>query len=109
MKKKTDKELVETVLKLKKKNQELSSLLSVPTRKRFSLNLDEINKQIKEEKTLIVPGKVLGRGNIEKKIKIIALNFSRQAEKKLKKAGCEAKTIVEELKKNEKIDGKILK
>jgi len=109
IKKKTNSNLVETVLLAKKDNQEIAGLLSMPTRKRASLNLDEINKEAKENETIIVPGKVLGNGNISKKIKIIALNFSSSAEEKLKKAKIQATTIIEELKKTKKIEGRILK
>lgn len=108
MKKKTDSELVETILLAKKSNPELAALLAVPTRKRITLNLDEINKKIKEEKTVIVPGKVLGKGQIDKKVKIIALNFSANALEKLKKEKIETSTIDRELKHNKKIEGKII-
>lgn len=109
MKKKTDLELVETIKLAKKSNPELAALLAAPTRKRIALNLDEISKKIKEEKTAIVPGKVLGQGKIEKKIKIIALNFSASALEKLKKEKIETSTIDRELKHNKKIEGQILR
>jgi len=109
MKKKTDSELVETILLAKKSNPELATLLAMPTRKRVTLNLDEIGKKIKEEKTAIVPGKVLGKGQVDKKIKIIALNFSAGAIEKLKKGKIEISTINRELKHNKKVEGKILK
>ena len=109
MKKKTDSELVETIKLAKKSNPEIAALLAAPTRKRIALNLDEISKKIKEEKIVIVPGKVLGNGQVDKKIKIIALNFSASAIEKLKKSKCEIKTINEELKHNKKVEGKILR
>jgi len=108
-KKKTDKSLVETIIKLKKYNHELASKLAVPTRKRIALNLDEISRESKDGETIIVPGKVLGTGKIDKKIKIIALNFSKQAEEKIKKAKLHAETIKEALEKNKKIEGKIIR
>ena len=103
MKKKTNPELVETLLLAKKVNPELAKILSGPTRKRITKNLDEINKESKEGGTVIVPGKVLGDGELTKKIRIIALGFSESALKKLK----DKSTILEELKKG-KITGKIL-
>lgn len=109
MKKKTNSALVETIFLAKKYNLEIAKLLSAPTRKRISINLDEIDREAKENETLIVPGKVLGKGNINKKIKVVAFNFSSSAEEKLKKAKCEIKTIKEELEKNKKLGGKILR
>lgn len=110
MKRKTNSELAETILLAKKNNLlEIAKMLSGPTRKRISLNLEEIDKEAKGNETIIVPGKVLGQGKINKKIKIIALSFSSSAEEKLKKAGCQAVTIKEEIEKNKKLEGKILK
>ncbi len=108
-KKKTNPDLVETLLKLKKINPEIASILSSPTRKRTEKNLKEIN-QLKSE-TIIVPGKVLSIGNIKKKKKIIALSFSESAKEKLKKARCEISTFKEVLEKNpnKKLEGEILK
>ena len=108
-KKKTNSELVETIMLAKKHNLEIAKLISIPTRRRIKKNLEEIDKEAKENETIIVPGKVLGNGNISKKIKIIALNFSSSAEEKLKKAKIQATTIIEELKKTKKIEGRILK
>jgi ribosomal protein L18E len=54
---------------------------------------------------VIVVGRVLGLGDIKKKISISALGFSTQAKEKLKKAGCETKKIKEEIEKNPKLGG----
>ena len=107
--KKTNKELVETINSAKKNNIELAALLSIPKRKRRAFNLDDINKQIKDEKVVIVPGKVLGQGTLDKKIKIIALSFSGQAEEKLKESKVELQRLKEELTKDKKLEGKILR
>ena len=43
-------------------------------------------------------------------MKVVALNFSEKAKEKLKKAGCEVRTIMEEIEKNKEAKGvKILK
>lgn len=109
MKRKINPELVETIQLAKKSNLEIAKLLSGPTRKRIKKNLEEINEKAKENETIIIPGKVLGQGNINKKIKIIALDFSESAEKKLKKVKCEIRTIKQELEKNKKLEGRVLK
>ena len=109
MKKKTNSKLVETIHLAKKYAQEVASLLSAPTRRQIKKNLEEIDKEAKENETIIVPGKVLGEGNISKKIKVIAFSFSKSAEEKLKKAGCKIMRIKEELEKNKKLEGKIVR
>ena len=88
-----------------KKNNllELAKELAKPTKQQIKINLNKLNK-LKEDNIMVV-GKVLGEGNIEKKIKISALSFSKSAKEKLKKAGCEIKTIQKEIKENIKLKG----
>ncbi len=102
IKNKKNPELVETIITAKKNNKwlKIAELLSAPKRKRISINLSKINEQVKEGEKIIVPGKVLSQGNINKKIKIIALNFSEKAKEKLKNSGCEAASIINEIKSN---------
>ena len=59
---------------------------------------------MKENKVLIV-GKILGSGEIDKKISVSALGFSKKAEEKLKKAWCDFKLIKQEIEKNPKLKG----
>ncbi len=104
IKNKKNLQLVKTIILAKKNNHlELAKKLSVPTRKQAKINLNELNDI--EEKNIIVPGKVLGVGEINKKISVSALGFSKQAMEKLKKAGCEAKLIKTELEKNPELKG----
>jgi len=102
LKRKNNPDLVETIFSCKKNNSwlEVGSLLSKPRRKRINLNLNEIDKQSKENENVLVPGKVLSLGIITKKIKVIALSFSERAKEKLLKANCEISNILEEIKKN---------
>lgn len=104
IKRKTNPELVETI-KLAKKNNllELGKKLSGPKRFYKKINLDELDK-IKESEVIVV-GKVLGDGDINKKIKIAALGFSNRAKEKLKKAGCGVFTIKQVIEKNKKLEG----
>ena len=102
LKRKTNKDLVETII-LSKKNSEwlkVAHKLSFPNRKKVVLNLDEIDKEAKDGETIVVPGKVLGVGHINKKIRISAFSFSASAEKKLKESKIEILSIEEEIKKN---------
>ncbi len=100
--KKSNKELVETIIAAKKKAKwlKVAGILSGPRRKAVSLNLREINENSKEGETVIVPGKVLSQGEISKKVKIVALGFSEKAKEKLLKSKMAHLSIIEEIKKN---------
>ena len=103
-KRKTNPELVETIELAKKNNLlDLAKRLSGPTRLQSKVNLEDLNK-LKENK-IIVAGKVLGNGQIERKISVSALGFSKSAMEKLKKKACETKTIKQEIEKNKKLEG----
>ena len=100
--KKSSRELVETIIAGKKKIKwlEVAGILSGPRRKSLNLNLGEINEKSEEGDTIVVPGKVLSQGEIDKKIKIIAMRFSEKAREKLLKSKTQVSSIVEEIKKN---------
>lgn len=109
-KQKQNPELVETILIAKKNDwKEVASILSGPRRLRRDLNLNQINEQTKEKDSVLIPGKVLSQGDLDKKIKIIALNFSEKAIEKIKNSGSEFSYIKDEIKQNPKKDIKILK
>ena len=99
---KRNKELVETIISAKKKKNwlKIAEILSSPRRKRINLNLEEIDKKVKLGEKIVIPGKVLSKGELNKKIKIIAMSFSEKAKEKLLKSGNEVLTIAEEIKKN---------
>jgi len=82
---------------------DLAKRLSGPTRLQSRVNLEDLNN-LKEDKMLVV-GKVLGTGQINRKISIAALSFSESAQEKLRKKGCEIKTIKQEIEKNKKLEG----
>ena len=108
MNNKTKTELAEAIFIAKKNNNlDVANAISVPTRQQAKVNLEEINKT--SEDIVIVPGKVLGTGEIEKKKTIYALGFSETAKEKLEKAGCKFESIYDALKKDSKIKGAILK
>ena len=75
-----------------------------------SLNLTDINDGSKEGDTVVVPGKVLSQGEINKKIKVVAFGFSKKAREKLMKSKSDPTAISEEIKKNPDAKGvKILR
>lgn len=83
----------------------LAHVLSGASRKHASINLEQIDKQTKAGDTILVPGKILGSGDITKKIKICALGISASALSKLKASKSEFITIGEEIKSNAKAEG----
>jgi len=99
-------ELVETLILCKKNEKwlKIGQILSRPRRIRTSANLDKIDKESKAGEVILIPGKVLSQGEISKKIKIVALNFSENAKEKLNKDKIEFNTISEEIKLNPKAD-----
>ena len=95
-------ELVETI-KLAKKNTiwtEVAALLAGPRNSRINLNLDKINELSEDNEKIVISGKVLSQGRIDKKIKIIAFSFSETALDKLKNSGIEVSTIKKEIENN---------
>lgn len=112
LERKTNSELVETIILAKKSPAwlEVAGILSSPRRKRANMNLNEIDKVVDKEKVILVPGKVLSEGDIDKKIKVVALGFSEKAREKLLKSGCQTLSILEEIKLNPSAkDVKVLK
>ncbi len=74
--------------------------LNRPNRKKYEVNLFIIEKYADLNGTVVVPGVVLGNGEIKKKVTVAALKFSEAARKKIEKAGGKCMTIDELYKKN---------
>ena len=93
--KKTNPQLQQTIEQLRKKAyQEQSNLwlrvaedLEKPTRSRIIVNISRIERNAKDGETIVVPGKVLGNGELTKKVTIIAWQFSNDARDKISKVG----------------------
>ena len=100
--KKTNPILVSTILEAKKKKNwlEVAALLSSPRANMFNINLDKLNNEAKDGETVIITGKVLSQGDLNKKIKVVAFSFSKKAMEKILKAKGEVSDILEEIKKN---------
>jgi large subunit ribosomal protein L18e len=104
---KNDIEVVDT-LKACKKNaawMNVGRLLSRSRSQYPQINLDIIDRSTKEGDRVVIPGKVLGSGQINKKIRVIALKFSGSAKEKLKSQKVEVVSILEEIKSNPKAEG----
>ena len=105
--KKTNPELTETI-KLAYKNQEwhkIAQILSASTKRYSEINLSDLDKESKLGDTLVVPGKILSKGNLTKRIKICALGISQEARTKLKESKTEFIYLREEINKNPKAEG----
>lgn len=74
---------------------------------RREVNVGKIEKHAKEGETIIVPGKVLGNGDVNKRITVAGFKFSKSAENKIKKAGGKTISIEELFEKNK--EGKKIK
>ena len=61
----------------------LATELSKSTRQRRRVNLSRINRNIKEGEIAIVPGKLLGAGNMANKNQVVAWDISETAKSKL--------------------------
>ena len=84
----------------------VASDLSRPSRIRREVNLTRLNRFTKENDVIIVPGKVLGGGELNHKITISAYKFSEGALSKLEKGGSKIIPIGEIVKqKNVRIIG----
>ncbi|MCC6013001.1 MAG: 50S ribosomal protein L18e [Candidatus Verstraetearchaeota archaeon] len=73
----------------------IAEALCIPSRKRIVINLSKIDKLTKEGECVVVAGKVLGFGNLSKKVDIAALSFSKTAKSKIIKSGGRALYIEE--------------
>ena len=78
----------------------MAQLLARPKRKSIEVNLEKIDRLSKENSTILVAGKVLGKGELNKKIKLAAFNISEQAREKLKESGSSFLELEELLQKN---------
>jgi large subunit ribosomal protein L18e len=65
---------------------------------RREVNIQDLNRHTKKDDVVIVPGKVLGNGELEHEITLTSFNVSESAMKKLKKA--KVMPLAELLKKN---------
>ncbi|MBY8979768.1 MAG: 50S ribosomal protein L18e [Candidatus Lokiarchaeota archaeon] len=80
--------------------KKVSKKLSGPRREKVEANLYRINKKTKENDVIVVPGKVLGVGEIDHKLTIACLTCSKTARKKIETSGSKLLSIEELLEQN---------
>jgi len=83
--------------------KDIAKRLSKPGK--TSVNIARINRYAKSGEHLLVPGKVIGYGNIKNPVFVTAISFSNEAEKKIKKAGGNCTKIEEIIKESPKGKG----
>ncbi|MFB6076180.1 MAG: 50S ribosomal protein L18e [Candidatus Aenigmatarchaeota archaeon] len=89
---------------------DLSRRLSKSRKNRATVNISKINRIVNEDETIVVPGKVLSYGKIDKKVNVASFKFSKEARKKISDAGGKCLTIRELVEENpEGTDVRIMK
>lgn len=91
-----EKKATESGIKLWKR---IAKDLKKPSRQRRTVNIYKIDKYAREGETVVVPGKVLNIGELNKKVEVAAFSFSEAAKEKISKVG-RAIGIEELMKKN---------
>jgi large subunit ribosomal protein L18e len=79
--------------------------LSKPRRNWAEVNLSRISRYAKKGEVILVPGKLLGSGNIDKSVTVASFHASETARKKIKASGGSVLTIEELMNKNPKGSG----
>lgn len=106
----TNPELRELIRFLKKQSREqkariwsaIAEKLAASRRRRIAINISRINRYTNRNETVVVPGKVLGAGELKHPVTVAAYAFSETAKQKIKKARGKCLTITELVKKNPK-------
>ncbi len=107
---KTNPNLVGLISKLKEASRvnkapvwrDIALRLEGPSSNWAEVNISRVDRFASENETIVVPGKLLGSGEIDKKVTVAAYRFSGQAKEKIVKAGGTDLSIEELLAKNPK-------
>lgn len=97
------KELIESLRKEEQKLwKRVADDLEKSTRNRRVVNLSRLARHTKQNEVVVVPGKVLGSGEIDHTLTVAALSFSKTAKQQIENAKGKAITINELLTKKVK-------
>ena len=107
---KTNPNLIELINKLYEQSRnedaaiwkDVADRLSRSNRRTAEVNLSSINRYAVADETILVPGKVLSNGELDKKVNVVALKFSAKAQEKIESAGGECISIDEIIETNPK-------
>lgn len=79
---------------------DVAERLAKPRRSHAEVNLGRIERYAHEDRTVVVPGKVLGSGALRKQVTVAAVDFSRSAERKIEAADGDAIRLEDALDQN---------
>lgn len=85
--------------------RDVAKRLEKPGRNYAQVNLSKINRYAKDGETVLIAGKVLGSGLLEKAVTVAAYNFSVTAMEKITGLGGKCLTIEQILEENPKGSG----
>ncbi|WP_290901424.1 50S ribosomal protein L18e [Ferroglobus sp.] len=99
--------LIDTLLKASAENnakiwKDVAERLAKPTKHMAEVNVGKIERHLKDNEVALIPGKVLGAGEISRAVKVAAFKFSESAKRKIEKAGGTCMSIEELIKENPK-------
>jgi large subunit ribosomal protein L18e len=80
--------------------KDVAERLASSRKKYAEINISKIQKYAKENETILVPGKVLGSGDMFKPVNVAALSFSASAKRKIEESGGRCLTIRELIEQN---------
>jgi large subunit ribosomal protein L18e len=83
----------------------VAEILSKSSRSRVAVNLSKISRYASEGEVIVVPGKVLGAGMLNKKVTIAAAHFSKAAIEKIERSGSRHIHILDLIKENPRGSG----
>jgi len=106
----TNPELINLIRLLKKHSREnkadiwrdIAERLAKPRKQRVAVNISRLNRYTQKKETVVVPGKVLGAGEITHPITVAAFSFSVQAKEKITAAKGKCLSFLDLIKKNPK-------
>ncbi len=108
--KKTNPNLIKLIDNLKEKSyqeevgiwKDIAKRLERSNRRQAEVNISKINRYSSPDETIMVPGKILGSGQLDHTVNVVALGFSKRAEEKIDAAGGKCLSITEILDENPK-------
>lgn len=110
MRTKTNIELIDLINNLKKQSldekvkiwKDVAIRLEKPLKNLAAVNVSKIERYANENDMILVPGKVLGAGNLNKKLTVIAYRFSKEARDKIEAVGGKTLSIKDVISQNPK-------
>ena len=85
--------------------KDIANRLSKPRRNWAEVNLSRISRYAKEGEVILVPGKLLGSGSIDKSVTVASFHASEAARKKVEASGGAVLTLEELMIRNPKGSG----